>query len=466
MSRKNNNIHPEHQFSYLIDSDFSFNNEVGNVKYPSKAETVNNLKNMRCDGTVMLEPRLQEYMKKKRYYKKNNITPCVSLEKEYQISSLDKRALRDFLSGRTDLYNTEPAKLENNVCKSDRSKSTKQYFPSKSFRDDDSRVPEISKNRNKQNNELPINRGMFFPNEDESYYDDPIKPTNPMMDSRDFVQDVNYNVGSKGGLNGGGSGSKLSEPDFYQGNQQRFDQVLDPEHSQNKQKQGFSLNDQRFDPRTDPYMDPGPENKNKYDSQYRVSQDIDPRKYGNDPRNKYIVSKLNNKEPEIKNNSGIQMTSGNNSYSNYPDYQNNDYNLVTDHDKQQFSRHNGYGQMDRQPFSEKSTMDLENKMVIPKMTNNLNKGLDHSSYRMMPYFRDPKEANKINIDTETSMIRGMPSHTTKSYGYRNPAEHHYQYIDPEFNNPENSVESWMRGGESTRRDNKSLAKQRAYREVM
>jgi hypothetical protein len=288
-----------------------------------------------------------------------------------------------------------------------------------------------------------------------------------MMDSRDFVQDVNYNIGDKGGLNGGAKSSqdyKMSEPEFYQGNQSQFEQVLNTSHQQDRQ--GFSLNNQRFDPRTDPRMDPGPENNSKHDSQYRVTQDIDPRKYGSDPRNKYIVSNLSKKEAEIKNNSGIQMTTGNNAFSNLSDCQKNNYNLINNQDKQHNSNQNGYGKIEKGSFSEKSTMDLENKMVIPKMSHNLNKGLDHSSYRTMPNFRDPKEANKINIDAETAMIRGMPSHTTKSYGYRNPVEHHYQYIDPEFNNPENSVESWMRGGESSRRDNKALAKQRMYREVM
>ena len=62
------------------------------------------------------------------------------------------------------------------------------------------------------------------------------------------------------------------------------------------------------------------------------------------------------------------------------------------------------------------------------------------------------------------MIRGMPQHTTKSYGYRNPEEHYYDFLPADFVN-ENTVESWQRGGVSTRRANKGLARQRYQRKI-
>jgi len=424
MSR--NSRYPQHKYSEYIDSDFSFNNQVN---YPSKVDLVDRMKNMRCDGSMMLEPRLQEYLKKKKYYKHNNIQPCVSLEKEYQITSRDRKILRNFLKGRTDLYNTESLdKYETNRRdKVDR----KKFFPSKEFRHDP-RVPELKKST--PENELPVNRGMFYPDEGTAFYEDPIRQVNPMMDSRDFAStDVS----------------------------------------------GFSFDNQRFDPRTDPRMNPGPETENKYASQYRIGQQEAlqlqkerqmKQKYGSlDPRNNYIQSNLYEQEKEIRNNSGIQMSSGNQAYSNFANYQNNDYNLITSQDVDQFNRRQGYGNFGQQHFSEKSTMDLENKMVIPKVSHSSKKDLNTASYQMMPYFADPSANANINIDTETAMIRGMPSHTTKSYGYRNPAEHYYDYdINGDFG-PEaigNLVEPWIRGGMSTRRDNKMLARQRAYRETM
>jgi len=110
-------------------------NNFSNRIYPSKEELVDKLKNMRCDGGIMLEPRLQEYLKKKKYYKQNNIEPCISLEREFQISHRDKRALRAFLRGNKNIYTDKrfgfDSKRRNS--KIDR----KKYFPSKAFRDGD-----------------------------------------------------------------------------------------------------------------------------------------------------------------------------------------------------------------------------------------------------------------------------------------------------------------------------------------
>ena len=48
-------IYPKHQYSHYIDQNFSFDNRV--YSGPPK---------MLCNGNIMLEPRLQEYLKKKK----------------------------------------------------------------------------------------------------------------------------------------------------------------------------------------------------------------------------------------------------------------------------------------------------------------------------------------------------------------------------------------------------------------
>ncbi len=407
----NSRKYPKHEYSKYIDTDFSFSNRV----YPSKIDIVDKLKNMRCDGGMMLEPRLQEYLKKKAFYKKNNIKPCIKPEEEYQITSRDKRALRAFLKGRTNIYNPQLAKIdEDGQCR-----PGKTFFPSKGFRDDP-RVPKLKK---KNKNVKPINRGMFVPdNEFESYYEDPIREdVNPMMDSRDFS---------------------------------------------NKDISGFSLNDSRFDPRTDPYIEPGPEKFSKYNSQYRINPGDPPYnpKQDPDPRNNYIISDLGQRNQECKNNSGLSLIGTDKAYSTYDSFQRSpNFNLINKDDRKKFYKNSGYGDFAEPSFSERSHMDTDNKMVIPKLSSGTKRDLNTSKYRMMPYFADPEKSEDVNIDLETAMIRGMPSNTTKSYGYRNPAEHFYQYVDPAFNDERFVVEPWIRGGVSTRRDNKALAKQRAYR---
>src|SRR5690349_15473154 len=83
---------------------------------------------MMCDGNIMLEPRLQEYLRKKQYYKANDIEPMISLEKEYQITQTDIKLLRSFLSGKRDIYSRD------NYNQTLQTKTKKAYFPSKDFR--------------------------------------------------------------------------------------------------------------------------------------------------------------------------------------------------------------------------------------------------------------------------------------------------------------------------------------------
>lgn len=53
--------------------------------------------------TQILEPRLMEFINKKKYYKKNHIIPSISLEKEYNISKNDIKIIKDFYNGKTNI---------------------------------------------------------------------------------------------------------------------------------------------------------------------------------------------------------------------------------------------------------------------------------------------------------------------------------------------------------------------------
>jgi len=369
MNFSNKQYAPNHEYSKYIDQQFSFDNKI---QYPNKFDLVDSTKNLRCDGSIMLEPRLQEYLKKKKYYKLHNIKPCISLEKEFQITRRDKRLLRVFINGHRDIYTND----KYNYLKTEHSKK-KYYFPSKKFRDNDSRVPVLKKHQNIK----PINRGMFVPDDPyELYYEDPIQQVDPIMDARDLCSNVT----------------------------------------------GFALDDTRFDPRNDPNItDIGFEEYNKYRSQYRINPHIK-------KNNKQKINNNNNQS-----NAKISYTGTNNKR---------------------------YGKIDQPTFSEKSDMDTNNKMVIPKVSTNSKRSLSTYDYKVTPFIG--QERSISDAEFETTLIRGMPSHTTKSYGYRNPQEHYFHYIEEDFNNPDNVVEAYPRGGISTRHENKKLAKQKYTREII
>jgi len=72
------------------------------------------------DGGMLLEPRLQEYYKMKKYYKANNIHSGVSLEKRYMITSTDIKILKAYFRGESHMYDkTNPKSKRYNYQYSD-----------------------------------------------------------------------------------------------------------------------------------------------------------------------------------------------------------------------------------------------------------------------------------------------------------------------------------------------------------
>ena len=78
------------------------------------------------------------------------------------------------------------------------------------------------------------------------------------------------------------------------------------------------------------------------------------------------------------------------------------------------------------------------------------------------YNQDLQNEIPHNNTKTDEMILSMPTRTSKSYGFRNPAEHYYDFIDPEFQNSENTVLPFPRGGEHTRGLNKRSVKENFY----
>ena len=456
-----------------------------NRKYNKKVDIVDALKNNICTGGIMLEPRLQEFVKKKMYYKENKIDPCIKPEKEFQISKQDIKTLKRFFKGDKDLYSLRYnekvlASKHRGIVKerkdkyydqrSKRSKRRKQYFPSKAFRDNDPRVPVPLKDKPNR----PVNMGMFVPDEGETYFEGNVNVDNPRMDMRDM------------------SGLDLSNS-------------------------GFDLNDTRFDPRNDPYIYPGTEEFSKYGSQFRVNpkkqshyrnkefnplhknkrvrsdikcpsnKNIPTNKSLNDRfheksfakhlrcgvasptdrngcfadrRNNYIISDLGSSNKQKFNEFNLNNLGGGN--SNFASFSKNNFEdnkLIENFDKA-FKSDSRYANYSEPVFSEKSTMDTELKVVIPKMSSKSN-DLNSSTY--IPNIHLDQHKNNLvddwNSELESTMILGMPTRTRKSYGYRNPFENYFQYVEEDFVNPDNTQLPWPRGGAATRNFNKTEARQ-------
>ena len=386
---------------------------------------------------MSLEPRLQEYMNKKKFYKQNNIEPGIPIEQEFQITKEDRRLLRSYLNGNTDIYKKYDVVYNQLERKSQSKTKRRQYFPSREFRDDP-RVPEIQKSEDTRNI-LPVNRGMFVPENTGRYYDEPLGMGGmgkAMLDSRDFPEFIYDEKTQNNSVPG-----------------ENFDSV-------NYKKpipidgRGFNQNHDQFYPTIDPKIDPGREKRghDKYNSQFRIPPDPYVREVDNDPRNKYIISDL--REPSVNKQKSDQYMG----YDNRNNYMN--YNTIGDYEmRQDETRTKQFDQIPR--YSSASDMDLDNKVVIPNLKTT-SRDLDYSDYRLETYFG--QDQNTRNPDLENELVRGMPSSRAhnRSYGYRNPSENYFQYLEEDFQNPDNTVMGFPRGGEATRLDNKKLSKNRKY----
>jgi hypothetical protein len=113
-----------------IDNDFSYSNKVNN-----KPKNFDEKMGQFTSNNLTLEPRLQEYIKKKKFYIDNKIQQEISLEREYGISNSDILIIKKFMRGDKKIYDKE---VHNKIMsKETLSKKEREYFPSKSFRDDD-----------------------------------------------------------------------------------------------------------------------------------------------------------------------------------------------------------------------------------------------------------------------------------------------------------------------------------------
>lgn len=91
-----------------------------------------NINEVLLDGSMFLEPRLQQYIEKKKYYKKHNIETESSLEKEYNISNNDIRLIKDYMNGKKNYY-----KHDKKDQYLDLIDTTGQKFAGMNFKDDE-----------------------------------------------------------------------------------------------------------------------------------------------------------------------------------------------------------------------------------------------------------------------------------------------------------------------------------------
>lgn len=308
--------------------------------------------NFQCNDNINLEPRLQEYIKKKREYKKNNINPGFPLEKEFNITTDDINRIQAFSNGSKDIYDYK--KQEKYI----------EEMPEPSFIDDvderykaDPRFKRYLK-KVKKDKEAIKQRNCY---DQLSYeYEQAYKPLNhdfkppsrnmnELMDSRDFELTSSYKYDNKP--------SKLSyKSRVYPMSTNKLNQLPPFDH---------------------------------------------------DPQVNKIIGELD-------------------SYK---------HNL-------------------NKSYQRASEMDTDMKIVTPTINCNNKRTINSAIYRPVPYMG--MNNNQRNIDIENDILNIHSSRGAKSYGYKNPVEHFYDYISNDIQDPSHVV---MNRPVSTRLDNQTTNKQ-------
>lgn len=390
--------------------------------------------NFECKNGIYLEPRLQEYLKKKMYYKKNKINPGIPLEREFNISSEDVRRLKAFRSGDKDIYNH---KKQDNFL-DEYPEPTFDFDPDKAYKSDP-RFHRFSKKmkRDKEAMRQRHNYDVFEDAYDNTFgiKDDDLWDENDRSRIMDIPDDEAQRI------------NLLDGRDF------------DLEINTKKQREAFNSK----------YRCKNPNMSNRtYDNSIPSGYDMNMHR-NNLPSRK--LSKLDRCDSYIHNNNiekprenvklkydEIPQYTPNINFRNkmYPMQNNNSQQLPIDHNprlKDIIGGLDTYRKFNHNTCQRVSEMDTDLKIVIPNVTCNGKKSLNSSSYRSVPCVGRAEGIR--NIDDECEMKNSMPTRGSKSYGYSNPVEHYYDYISDDIQDPDHVV---FNPGIATRLDNHKVAR--------
>lgn len=414
--------YPQHNFSKYIDTEFSFSNDISKQKMGKNIFNEDRFADLSCNDNILLEPRIQEYIRKKKYYKQNGIEPSINIEQEYNISNYDKKQIRNFLKGGRNLYTNQ--NLEINNIKNNKI----DYFPSSTMEVDKKLEKFMPQNLKKTYN-TPENFGMFKPTDGNSFYDQAYVPNESILDQRDF-RHTEYNYS-------------------------------------------------KFDPRVDPLIPPGIEDidPNKSYMNVRVNgQEAGSRMYNTTAsalsqnrliREKDLSGALNKWNSRSAGPIHFDKLDFNNPKDKKPKvvYGRTDKSIPNEELYEigdPYDRDTGHVKKSKKENTRTAILHKDEKLYPLDGTTNKDsynlEVLTVNNEYASPYAK-PFEPNcSLLGDLETDEMKGIVGRAGKSYGYRRSDEHSYSYIDPELQNHNVTLMPFHGIGVPTRFENRNRKK--------
>lgn len=368
---------------------------------------------------IMLEPRLQEYMRKKEYCKQNKMQGVITPEEEYSITQRDLKKIKMFSLGNKDMYNQD--NMDKFIDEDEGpiyDDPEKHFFMSHELKND----PRLMKLREK----LERDREMVKQRHNYSNFNF----HSPMLD-----------------LGATREKPKLVPKDSF--DQPKFLDCGDYAYTYLNQNRDDHYHEIRPQDNACNITHVTP--KINYETQLHYRNLNEKPGRGSfykpcPPGDKNINVKCDNSLNEIIGELDAYDQQVDTTYVNY----------------------------EKQP-----NIDYETKTVIPSVNCRDNRytntsfskktapmpGAMTSQYKPVPLTRG---GNKYNIENDNLIKCGLPNKDSKkkSYGYNNPAEHYFNYISTDIQDPNHVVMPFPRGGVSTRLDNTTRARQYYVREIM
>ena len=385
------------------------------------------------DTSIMIEPRLLEFITKQKYYEENNIMPTIPLEKEYRITDQDIIKIRGFYRGDK---NKGQDRFQDFV---DPAYST---FPSSDLKKD-KRLRKIKKKQqmDREASEQRNNYGIMQSKYD--MYSNDRRFASAMGDN--FARSLHYD--------------DTDEDDIIYGDDDEINTV------ENNVRRGFSTQNCDSDVRRprvtrDAINRSNDAYENSDNRAYIGKRTTELRALEN---SRDVARSENWNKNRLNNNGKKQSFSNEMSYSDPVKIQNynsrvhfGDVQMVKDHERDinnLIGKANTYRERDERinnDFNDFNDMDIDNKVVIPKNNSNGKRGAQNQ-YMPIPFMRGTI-SHDADVDNYVSLGSGGGPQKKRSIGYPGTFEHGFQYISSDLQEPDHVV---MQRGFPSRSFNKS-----------
>lgn len=342
-----------------------------------------NFSDAMCNDSIMLEPRLMEYLNRKKIFSENDIDSVISLEKQYSITPDDKRRIKKFTKGKRNLYTRTRLKKDSHFI--DPMGTSSGFKTMEDEFKNDPRFKKLQKKMQRQKNAQKHRHN--YGNMTNNY--DMYRQRTPYDYMDDDSRAVNDHRHSTGYSSSGYTTERMA-----------------PKKRQRRQTNQY---------RDDSYMLDTKNQESLYDNP----------NYLHHPKRRSNMTY--HSRPRTSRNRRLGYSQMGEGELTNPYHSNSVKNII--------GELNSYKNDVNDPFVRPADMDYSNNKVIPSVSSNRKRG-NRNSYMSVPHMH---RNGLRNIDMDNYVRYGVNSRASKSVGYENPAEHYFQYIDNDIQNPDHVV---------------------------